>query len=464
MAGKQPRPTERSPADALRLLVAVSVLAVIVVGELLIGDAAVEFVAELFDGLDALPEWLLEGVVVVARIGFVLATVVGLMVVVTRRQWRLLITVATAGLAGLLTTVGLSEIIDSAAPAVVDLGDELGLLGSEDFPPLGAVGAVAAALTAAAPWMGRTARRWGWLLLVVMTGARLLADPVLANAPLALASGWAAGAAVLVAAGAPSRRPDSDAIRLGLAAVGVDVQVLAAADVDARGSTPYFATTIEGTRLFVKVLGDDERSADLLFRLYRALIPRHLGDQRPFSSLRRAVEHEALVALAARDLGVRTPRLVAVARADPHGFVLAYEAIAGRSLDGVDLGRLTDGRLDEVWSQLALLRTRGIAHRDLRLANVFLSDDEQIWIIDFGFSEMAASDLLLTTDLAELLTSLSLSVGADRAVASAATSLSPTTLATASTRLKKYALSGATSSALADQPGLLDDLRASVGG
>ncbi len=53
----------------------------------------------------------------------------------------------------------------------------------------------------------------------------------------------------------------------------------------------------DGTALFVKALGDDERSADVMFRVYRRLQPRDLGDEKAFSTLRRAVEHEALVAL-----------------------------------------------------------------------------------------------------------------------------------------------------------------------
>ena len=124
----------------------------------------------------------------------------------------------------------------------------------------------------------------------------------------------------------------------GLAAVGVPLARLEQASLDARGSTPYFATGRDGSALFVKALGADERSADLLFRVYRRIQPRDLGDERAFSSLRRAVEHEALVALAARDIGIRTPRLAAFATAEPDGFVLAYEAIAGRSLDRLEPG------------------------------------------------------------------------------------------------------------------------------
>ena len=106
----------------------------------------------------------------------------------------------------------------------------------------------------------------------------------------------------------PSGRP-GQSIAAGLAAVGQPLAKLEQASLDARGSTPYFGTAPDGSKLFVKALGADERSADLLFRIYRRLQPRDLGDEKPDSSLRRAVEHEALVSLAARQLGVRTPRV-----------------------------------------------------------------------------------------------------------------------------------------------------------
>jgi len=49
-----------------------------------------------------------------------------------------------------------------------------------------------------------------------------------------------------------------------LAAVGVPLASLDQASVDARGSTPYFATTESGDQLFVKVLGQDvEKASDV---------------------------------------------------------------------------------------------------------------------------------------------------------------------------------------------------------
>jgi undecaprenyl-diphosphatase len=262
-----------------------------------------------------------------------------------------------------------------------------------------------------------------------------------------------------VVLGAPSRRPTTTTVTAGLAAVGVPLASLDQAKVDARGSTPYFGATEDDHQLFVKALGVDQRSADLLFRAYRWIDRRDRGDERPFSSLRRTVEHEALVALAAREHGIRTPRLVAFATAEPNSFVLAYEAVAGRSLDRVAPEEVTDDVLAAIWSQVGQLRRYRIAHRDLRLANIFLAEDGQVWLIDFGFSELAASDTLLATDIAELVASSSLQVGADRAVVQARAALSPDELAAAGDRLRLWALSGATRTGLKQHDGLLDDLR-----
>jgi undecaprenyl-diphosphatase len=271
--------------------------------------------------------------------------------------------------------------------------------------------------------------------------------------------GWASGAAALVALGAPARKPTADTIAQGLATNGLPMQSLQPASVDARGSTPYFGVGADGSRYFVKALGHDQRSADLLFRVFRYAQRRDLGDERPFSSLRRAVEHEAFLALAARDLGIRTPRLRALATAEPNAFVLAYEAVDGKSLDGLEPSAITDEVLDAIWQQLGQLRAHRIAHRDLRLANVFLSNDGQVWMIDFGFSELAASDLLLANDVAEFVASSSVVVGPERATARAMAVVDPTTLSAAIKRLQPWALSGATRSALKERPGLLDDLR-----
>jgi hypothetical protein len=127
------------------------------------------------------------------------------------------------------------------------------------------------------------------------------------NVLSAIALGAVVGSAGLLLAGRPSLRPDRRQLTDALGRSGLEVASLERAGVDARGSTPYFAKLADGRRLFVKALGQDERDADLLFRSWRRLRLQNVGDELPYSTLRRAVEHEALVSLKASDAGVRTP-------------------------------------------------------------------------------------------------------------------------------------------------------------
>ena len=219
--------------------------------------------------------------------------------------------------------------------------------------------------------------------------------------------------------------PTPAAIESSLRGAGLPLAAVEPAAVDARGSTPYFGTLHDGSHIFAKVLGADERSADLLFRAYRYARFKNVGDERPFSSLRRAIEHEALVSLLARDVGVRTPRLRAVAEVGTDSYLLTYDLINGRSLDRLEDSDVGDELLERVWAQVALLRRHRIAHRDLRRANLFVDTDGEPWVIDFGFSEVAVSDALLDADVAQLLAALAIKVGADRAVNSAIAVLGP---------------------------------------
>ena len=196
-----------------------------------------------------------------------------------------------------------------------------------------------------------------------------------------------------------------------------------------------------------------------MFRVMRMFRLKGVGDERPFSSLKRAVEHEAVASLKASSDGVKTPQLVAVADIEPDSVVMAYRMIDGSSLDGVDDADLTDEVLTGVWNQVKLLRTRRTAHRDLRLANVFLESDGTPWIIDFGFAELAATDGQLKTDVAELVMSTAVKVGPERAVRNAVSVLGSEPVAEAAARIQPLALSGATRDALKKQKGLDQEVR-----
>lgn len=319
------------------------------------------------------------------------------------------------------------------------------------------VAATSAAIGAAAPWLTRRWERVSWASLGVMVIIRLvLGSNLPAELILALSLGTAAGAGILFAFGSPSRQPTGIQIVETLRRSGIEPVRIDAANVDARGSTPCFVETADGSRIFEKTLSTDERSADILFRVYRRFRFTNIGDEPAFSSLRRTVEHEALLSFSATAAGVRTPELVSVGRIgdENYSMLLAQRAIAGRSLDSVGLEGLTG-----VWEQIAILRKSGIAHRDLRLANVFLDDMDRPWIIDFGFSELAASKLLLDNDVAQMITASALLVGPKRSVACAVSVLGPDAVASATRRVQGPALSGATKTALSERD---DDLAAQI--
>ncbi len=453
---------ERSPVDVLRLAVGAGLLVVVLIIMGLFGNAVVTFFNDLLRGIDAVPSWLVNALVVGSRVLAVVLLGAGLVTAVARRRWRVIVTTGGAAVVAGLAAAALELWDTPEADTLTTVSISLVPVTGADFPSATGVAVIAAAATAASPWVSRPWRRLAWTLVVATTLARFVTAPTSFDSLIALLVGWVAGSLALVVLGGPVRRPSDDAVAAGLASVGVPVASLAKASVDARGSTPYFATSSDGDRLFVKALGADERSADLLFRAYRRVTPHDLGDERSFSSLRRTVEHEALVALTARDLGVRTPHFRAFASVEPDAFVLAYEGIEGSSLDGVDPDAFDDGLLAAVWDQVSILRRHRIAHRDLRLANVFRSTAGEVWLIDFGFSELAASDLLLTTDVAELIASTSLVVGAERAVAAGVSAIGAEPVAAAAGRLHAYALSGATRTGLKQHPGLLEQLAGSV--
>jgi len=465
-AGVTAAPPERvrgAPSDVLRLAVALATLVVVAVVGALFDDTLTGFVSDLLSGLGAIDDWFWTALATLALLGGVGLAVAGVVVAAVRRAWDLLGAAVLGGLVAAGVTALLTSLADGDGRSVTAV-DPVVAIGRGGSWPAAALAAVVGVVAAVSPWLNRRWRRAGWAVAGAVALIHFVTAPVSFGTGIALAAGWAAGAAVTVLMGAPSHRPTKAAVEAGLAAVGCPLSSLEQASVDARGSTPYFGKAADGSPLFVKALGSDERSADLLFRAYRRVQPQDLGDEKAFSSLRRAVEHEALVALAARDIGVRTPRLVAFATAEPGGYVLAYEAIAGRSLDRVEPDEMTDAMLDAVWEQLALLRAHRIAHRDLRLANVFLADDGNAWIIDFGFSELAASPLLLATDLAELLASSVTKVGVERGIAAARRAVGEDELRVAAERLRLPLLSGATRTAMKASPGLLDSVASGVRG
>jgi uncharacterized protein (TIRG00374 family) len=321
--------------------------------------------------------------------------------------------------------------------------------------------AVAAALaTVASPFLGRRAGRLTWVVAWLVAVARLYVGAHLPlDAIAGLALGWAVGASVHILWGAPLGLPTTAQVRDALAKAGVDVLDIHRARVDARGSWPFVAKSVDGADLFVKMVSSENRDADWLFKAFRFLAFREVEDEVPFASPKQQIEHEAYLNLLAERAGVRVPSVVVALEVPGGAGLLVSQRVASRSLSDLPADQVDDGLLRKLWAQVRQLHGVRIAHRDLRRGNVIVDEQSEPWLIDFGFAEASASPRRLAQDVAELIASLAPVTGAERAVAGAIQGLGKEAAAAAAPLLQPLAFSSVTRSEVHSQRDLLRRIR-----
>jgi uncharacterized protein (TIRG00374 family) len=231
-------------------------------------------------------------------------------------------------------------------------------------------------------------------------------------------AGRAIGLAVRYVAGSTSERPGALAIATALRAAELPVRAIRRIRTNGTaesGSRHYAVTTAEGA-LDIVVFDRDQQAAGLFYRIYRSV--RLLG---PVSraaplSVDRVVERRALLSYAAEDAGVPTPRLRALVRVGPEAAVLAFDHHDGTTLARRNPG-CSDEELGHIWDAVARLHARKVTHRGLTADRILLTGDTgdtQVMLLDPGDGDVAASDLQIRLDVAQLLAELSLYVGPDR--------------------------------------------------
>jgi glycosyltransferase 2 family protein len=449
----------RHPGDVLRVI-AGSV--VVTVGGVVARQPQVaRLEADLFRVLNDLP----DAAVAVLRPVMALATLPGaaavtLVALLARHRLRPGLDVALAVVAGSLVGDVVRQVVERTRPGTL-LG-QVALRGSVDTLlayPSGHATIAAAMAGAVGPFLPRRARRAAWVMVWVVAAGRLYLG---AHLPLDVwggaALGWALSAALHLVLGAPGGEVTAEQVGRWLANAGLEPSHVRAVISDARSSFPFFSCSCRG-ELFVKAVGREQREADLLWKTWRRLRFRDVEDETAFVTAKQAVEHEAVVALLARQAGVRTPRVVTAGALEDGSGVLVQQAVEARGLDSLAPDDVGDLLLEDVWAQVAALHAAGIAHRDLKAANVLVDGQSRAWLVDLGFAELDASARRRARDVAEMLASLSTVVSAERAVASAARTLSADELGQAVAFLYPAALTPPTRKALTARHGLLSQLR-----
>ncbi|MDG9702204.1 YbhN family protein [Streptomyces sp. DH37] len=267
--------------------------------------------------------------------------------------------------------------------------------------------------------------------------------------------GWTVAYGTLYAVGSPNVRPTGQNLLAGLRRVGFKpVRALREDSAEAerheqsdRGRR-YLVTLEEGPPLDVTVVDREQQAHGYFYRAWRRLALRGITQRRSLQSLRQALEQEALLAYAAIAAGANAPRLIATSELGPDAVMLVYEHVDGHSLGALPDGEITDELMRAVWRQVRALQSRRIAHRRLEDDALLVDDSGKVFLTDLSGGEIAAGDLVLRMDVAQLLTTFGLRVGAERAVAAAVAVLGPDAVADSLPLLQPIALSRGTRATL----------------
>ncbi|MFE6056684.1 lysylphosphatidylglycerol synthase domain-containing protein [Kitasatospora sp. NPDC056446] len=350
-------------------------------------------------------------------------------------------------------TLGLDLWADGLAPSSLLAaltqplpGDVLG----HTEPVYGYLAPVLAFMTAS----GSRERRLPWALLALSGLAGLaggFATPT--SLLLGLLLGWTGAHGTLYAVGTPDPCPRPGEILRALRESGL--RPVEAHPVAAHPAGPgrFRVRQADGLPdLDVQLLDRQAVTAAAVRRAWRRLRLRTAPDPRVLRSPRTGLEHEALVTYAALAAGVRTRRIAATAGLGHDTALIAYERLPGRTLDQLADQEITDELLTDAWGGLALLQRREIAHRALVPSSLLVDDTGAVHLVDFADGDIAATELVLYCDIAQLLTTLALRTGAARSVRTATAVLGPDAVGAALPLLQPIALTHTTRRALKRHP------------
>jgi glycosyltransferase 2 family protein len=326
---------------------------------------------------------------------------------------------------------------------------------------------------------GRPRWRAVFWLAIGFYGVASLADAqtTVFSLLITLLLGIACGAGLRYAFGAISERPSAEQIAEALSTAEAPVVAMRRIADSSAETRRYAATLRGGGRLDVTVFDRDQQAADWFYRLYRRLrLTTQVSRSAPLT-VERAIERRALLTYATEDAGVPTPRLRALIRVGPEAAVIANEGH-----DGTTLARLarppTDAQLGRVWDVVLQLHSRRVTHRALTADRILLTSDgqayglgpqpqddgrpgggDEIMLLEPGNGDVAASDLQLRLDLAQLLAELALLVGPERAARTARQKLSADELAAVVPLIQPVVLYRSTRIAAARRKDVLPALR-----
>ncbi len=435
VSGSLLQPLTRRTNDIVRVALAALFLAVVITSSLITRnewDALEESVSEIVAVLTPTQSNLVYLVYGVAILGLPFVILVSLIVA---RQWKLLGAYAAAGaIAGLALSITGAGI---AAPQWhFDLSERLDTLPSQFVDDPRWIAMLAAVLTVSGPWLPARWRRWWWALLLAFVPIHLVISAVVpARSLLGLAVGWFVGAVVVLVVGTPGLNVPLDGAVRAMARRGCVVSALTVVRPAGTGPLVLQATCEDQQAAAVMELyGPHQRSGGALRQIWRKFRLRDRETSPIHTSMRRTVEHRALMAIAIGQLRVANTSTISVAALDRGWTLYAHTPARGtpvsECVESIPVAR--------VWESLRILHDCQISHGDLRSSQITVNDD--VLFGGFDNAEYGATDFQLRSDIAQLLVTTTYLYDAPSAVRAAIDAFGKDVVLTASRRLTKSAV------------------------
>ncbi|MEO8698161.1 MAG: lysylphosphatidylglycerol synthase transmembrane domain-containing protein [Acidimicrobiales bacterium] len=275
-----------------------------------------------------------------------------------------------------------------------------------------------AVIDVARPYLAVHMRRLGdRVVALTAVAAIVMRYGTLSGTIGALALGLAVAAAVHLIFGSGKGIPSKERIRAALENCGIRTIGIDYVDNQPVGATLVKAHLVGGDDALVKVYGRDAADAAFASRLWRTIWYRNSQHALTASGL-QLVEHESLMLLASERANAPAPALLGWGRGEAGDAVLATHLVDAPTLAQLQASQVSDAQLDAMWHALIQLHSAGIAHSAIDGRQISILDG-QIAFEDLSVAIASPDEATLAADRVQLLTTMAVSVGRERAIAAA---------------------------------------------
>ncbi|MDT5183628.1 MAG: glycosyltransferase 2 family protein [Mycobacterium sp.] len=458
VSGSLLQPLTRRTNDILRLVFATLFLATVITSSLITRNewvALEKSISEIVGVLTPTQSNLVYLVYGVAILALPFAILIGLIVA---RQWKLLGAYAAAAFIAFVALSITGNGI-SAPRWHFDLSDRLDTLLSQFLDDPRWIAMLAAVLTVSGPGLPARWKRWWWTLLLAFVPIHLVVSAVVpARSLLGLAVGWFVGSLVVLVVGTPALEVPLDGAVRAMSRRGFVVSALTVVRPAGPGPLVLSASAHEpDSAAIVELYGPNQRSGGVLRQFWRWLRLRNRETAPLQTSMRRAVEHRALMAIAIGDLDAANSSTLAMAALDRGWTLYAHTPPSGTAINDC----ADEGAVARVWQSLGTLHNHQISHGDLRSKEITI-DDGTARFGGFGNAEYGATDEQLQADVAQLLVTTTEVYGAATAVGAAVDVFGKDAILMASRRLTKSAMPSRIRRSVADAGAVMSAARDEV--